>query len=364
MLIQKPLPHSRPLQRGVTLVELMVGMVIGLLAVLVMVEVGRVYEGQKRSTTSGTDAQVNAALALYTLQRDIQMGGYGLTSHESGLGCAIKAKHGTNTFNWSVTPVFITDGANGTPDTVEVTMSTNRNFSVPIRIRAQHRRDADYFELDERTNIGNLKGDLMLAVPRVPSSTAWCSVFNVSEDPATTGNTIRHAAGVDGPWNQDSTATIFPGTSNSDISYTTDDYLINLGRLSNRTYSVSTTHKLQVQAFSTDAVASSTEDLFPNVVNMQAVYGKDTNNDKVPDTWNAVQPASPAEWKQVIAVRLAIVTRSTQYEKEAVTTSEPAWKPDGATAEVIKIEGLADWQHYRYKVFETVIPLRNVIWQS
>ena len=79
-------------QRGVTLVELMVGMLIGLLAVIVISQVLLVSEGQSRTTSGGADAQVNGALALYALQRDVQMAGYGLTSSPDVLGCPINAR--------------------------------------------------------------------------------------------------------------------------------------------------------------------------------------------------------------------------------------------------------------------------------
>ena len=28
----------------------------------------------------------------------------------------------------------------------------------------------------------------------------------------------------------------------------------------------------------------------------------------------------------------------------------------------IKVSQVADWKHYRYKVYDTVVPLRNVLW--
>ena len=85
-----PTPPRRP-ARGVSLIELMIGMAIGLLAVLVMTQVTVVFEGRKRSTTSGSDAQVNGALALQTLQRDIQMAGYGMTSGGAA-GCTLRGQ--------------------------------------------------------------------------------------------------------------------------------------------------------------------------------------------------------------------------------------------------------------------------------
>ena len=72
----------------------------------------------------------------------------------------------------------------------------------------------------------------------------------------------------------------------------------------------------------------------------------------------------------MIAVRVAVVARSAQREKEPVTLAPPKWMPDPtSTTEVEFLKGAVDakdteWQHYRYKVYETVVPLRNVLWQS
>ncbi len=64
--------RSRAAQRGVTLIELMIGMLVGMLAMLVISQVLLTSESQKRTATGGADAQVNGALALYALQRDIE----------------------------------------------------------------------------------------------------------------------------------------------------------------------------------------------------------------------------------------------------------------------------------------------------
>ena len=94
------------------------------------------------------------------------------------------------------------------------------------------------------------------------------------------------------------------------------------------------------------------------------------------DLWNTVTPTSNADWRQVLAVRIAIVARSAQFEKEDVTRGNPLWDV-GATVTVagsaacgssrcltLKVDDEPDWQRYRYKVFDTVIPLRNLLWNS
>ena len=112
------------------------------------------------------------------------------------------------------------------------------------------------------------------------------------------------------------------------------------------------------------------------------MYGKETTGATPPlgvvDTWDNITPTTNAGWRQVVAVRLAVVARSATYEKEVVTTANPTWDvgsvipvtgavtcPSGTGKCLsLKVDGLTDWQHYRYKVFDTVIPLRNMLWNS
>jgi type IV pilus assembly protein PilW len=75
-------------------------------------------------------------------------------------------------------------------------------------------------------------------------------------------------------------------------------------------------------------------------------------------------PANPG---LVIAVRLAVLTRANLIEAKDKTTglcnATPATSPElqwaGGTFDVT---GTVDWDCYRYKKFEMVVPLRNIIW--
>ncbi|MEY4750356.1 MAG: hypothetical protein RIQ60_2570 [Pseudomonadota bacterium] len=413
-------------QRGATLIELMVGVVIGLLAVLVIAQVALVYEGQKRSTTSGSDAQVNGALALQTLHRDVQMGGYGLTSAFSGspysAGCTISARRNdlpVTTAPQLLVPVLITDGANGATDTVQVLSSGNRGFSVPVKLGADHGPTDSYFTLQDGAggvnpgvNIGNTQGDLMLAIyARQPPNNSLCTLFGVNvdgmtpllRDPASgtesngtplgtvdpgtplveaasaptgtvaVGRRIGHTASTSnnhGLWNV--------GTPLIPTIYKADaTYLINLGRATDlifRSYSTDA-GGLFMTSFNADTATATTQSLYANIVTLQAVYGKalGLNPQQVTD-WNTSDPALDIKdntgkdivgWTRVIAVRIAVVARSQQFEKGVVTpVGQPVWHVDGIKTETLKVDTTPDWQHYRYKVFETVVPLRNMIWQS
>ena len=135
-------PHIARTQRGVTLIELIVGMLVGMLAVMLISQVLLVSESQKRTTTGGADAQVNGALALYTMQRDLQMAGYGITSSPNVIGCPISARFNGATpaggFAANLVPVVITPeasrGGGAVGDAVRILASSKGSFSVPTRV--------------------------------------------------------------------------------------------------------------------------------------------------------------------------------------------------------------------------------------
>jgi type IV pilus assembly protein PilW len=359
----------RARQRGVTLVELMVALALGLIVTLVVSQIMSFAEGQKRITTGGADAQVNGALALYTLQREIQMAGYGLTMDQDVLGCPVKTKHATGgDATWTLAPVVITDGADGGPDTISL-LTAERAYSIPLLVSVDHPKTADRFVV--RSVVGVAEGDVLIAVPELYSATNHCTLFGVTAIAGT--NQLMHAAGSTGAavWNQDGTSAIFP-----DAGYPAGTLLVNAGQIVNRVFDVGD-QNLRQRTLNTASGGADVQDLFPQIVNLQALYGKDTSvpADGVIDVYDNVTPTTNDGWRRVLAVRIAVVARSATYQKDKVTTAEPRWDVGTATTVAgasdcgdskcltLKIDGLVeDWEHYRYSVFEVVAPLRNMLW--
>jgi type IV pilus assembly protein PilW len=98
-------------------------------------------------------------------------------------------------------------------------------------------------------------------------------------------------------------------------------------------------------------------------------------DDKIVDTYDTTTPTTAAVWQQVYAVRVAVLARSQNYEQpnaagvcQATTvTNQPRW---GRTAAAPAGTGFATLQAvgalpscYKYRVFETIVPLRNMIWR-
>lgn len=354
-------------QCGFTLIELMVGMAIGLLTTVMIAQVLVVSEGRRRTTVSGSDAQVNGALALYSIQRELQMAGYGVTTAVDGIGCAIKAQRGGVDYTYTLAPVVITDGASGAPDQLLIMSSAKPSYSVPARIVTDHPRTAANFFVS--TTVGTAVGDLMIAVPKTIDAANWCSVFNVTNVGG--ASQIVHNAGADGPWNQSGGSTIFPMAG-----YPAGSYVVNLGQFMTREIGVSASQSLAVTSFSFNGAVTTSDDLFPHIVNLQAFYGKDTDGDGMVDTYDNTTPSTNAGWRQVLSMRVAIVARSAQPEKDNVTASQPQWDVGTAAAVTgaatcgasrcvtLEVDYLSDWQRYRYKVYDTVVPLRNMLWRS
>ncbi|HXZ97525.1 MAG TPA: PilW family protein [Burkholderiales bacterium] len=367
--------------KGFSMVEIMVGMVIGLLGVIIIMQIFALAEGQKRTTTSGADAQTNGNIALYTIEREARQSGYGINL--AGLGCSINTS-----FNGSVatpgplvlSPVVITDGgvnASGyaLPDTLRILFSMNAMTGLPQTLAYPNLNG------DTQSTIGSTftvaPNDLMVYY----ESGRNCTLAQVT---AVASNTVFNHGGAS-PWN---TSAIFPASG-----YDVNANVFDLGSMAHHTYSIDTVNNnLQLTAVSSNGIATYLE--AGEIVNLQVQYGKDTGvhaghiaGDDIVDAWDTLTPSvlppagagTTAQWQQIIAIRIAILARSGQREKPdpvsgncTATTVAPTWSGTNPPADV----GMwlppdngpgsgpgGSLPHcYRYKVFETIVPLRNIIW--
>jgi len=380
---QRPGSPRRGRLNGFTLIELLVGLVLGMLTVLVISTVLANAEGKRRTIAMGSDAQANGTLSLYTLQRDMQMAGYGAAINPEALGCAIKGEYKDPSadaslpaipFSTTLAPVVITDGAGGAPDQITVLQSRTRRFSAPMLLSINHPKTTEVFTV--KSTFGATAGDLMIAVPAGGGDADnWCTVFTVTDagsggatGTVLDGTQVPHKSGGTSKWNRSS---VFP-----DAGYLTGSYLLNMGQMSFNSYSIDANQNLVVTGITADAATGTPEILYPQIVNLQAMYGKATAGTTQVSSYDNTTPTTAADWQRVLAIRIALVARSNQYEKDIVTSSAPLWDV-GASSTVsgtvacgtskciqLKINHVPDWQHYRFKVYDTVVPLRNVLWNS
>ncbi len=368
---------------GFSLVEILVGMVIGLLGVIIIMQIFALAEGQKRTTTSGSDAQTNGNTALYTIERDTRQAGYGMSL--ISLGCVINTSYNGSTTSvlepapftagtMILSPVIITDGGldgsgNALPDQLRLFYSTSDITGMPELLNTIHSQSNVNASIASNLT---LAANDMVVFYEAGKNCALAQVTSV------TGNNTDFTHNPSTPWNTNNTA-VFPAAG-----YNPNATVYNFGSMVHRNYSIDLANNNLVVCDAPNLnPASPPCPIMPSlpvpiasdIVNLQAVYGKDTNADGLVDTWDNCTPGTggvcpantPANWAQILAVRIAILARSGQYEKPTTggvctaTTAAQAPTPSWPGAAPFAVPGGYP-SCYRYKVFETLVPLRNILW--
>lgn len=373
---------QRGRSRGLSLVELLVASAIGIVASLAIFQVFAVFEGQKRTTASSGEAQTSGTLALFTVERELRMAGYGINNVDF-LGCSIlgwdEQAGGGTAFTLTLVPVIITQGVGSTPgvaggpDTISLMYGTGELVPAPANIAQNMPSPSADFKVNNR--YGFKEGDLVISA-EVGKDCTLAQASGLPGTPGQTDNVIHNSGNYTDPNSGAQVPTRYNKPGGLGVSYTTSAKLFNLGALPvNNVYKVATA-QLQRQQLLGAPPGSVAIPLFDSIVQLQAQYGRDTDLDGDVDIWSDALPTIPptnAEWRQVIAVRLAVVARSGLYEKDEVSpltirlwedclsTSTPACNPPYTTGPVWTLT--ADERHYRYKVFQTVVPIRNMLWR-
>src|SRR4051812_25989970 len=86
MLATSRLHRRVRLPRGFTLVEVMVGVLIGMISIVVIFQVFQVTDARKRTTSQGSDAQIAGTVAMFAIERDLRLAGFGFGSAASDAG--------------------------------------------------------------------------------------------------------------------------------------------------------------------------------------------------------------------------------------------------------------------------------------
>jgi type IV pilus assembly protein PilW len=338
-------------EHGFSLVELMVGLVIGLLATLAISQAMSVFEGQKRGTTGTADAQTSGGIALYGISRELKQAGYPLMPAgqpgvvDSPLECTNVTYNSSGVT--SITPVSITNGVASAgvnaSDTITIRYGNSFSGGSPTTLDSRLGNVATV-----RNNLGCQVNDVVLMTNGIDCTLTRATAVTGTVEPFTV--TMQDSIGDLG----------------SDFSC--------LGRWDEVTYRVNNGN------LERNGVA-----IVADIVNLQAQYGISNTADSntiiqwVEPTGTTWAAPSVANRNRIKAVRLAVVARNPQIDNAVVTaacnstnfTGLCAWQdvPVGGAISVaspapaIDLSSAdANWGRYHYRVFETIIPMRNVVW--
>jgi type IV pilus assembly protein PilW len=385
-------------QRGFGLVEIMVGVVIGLIAVLVIFQVYTVAEGFKRNTTAAGEAQQNGLFSTFVLGMEIGNGGAGMAAAAQDLAsCPDPGGPMPQRFAQSFRPipVVITDGGgSANSDTFVVNYSMATTLANSALFTGDAAPGATFpvqspggFHGPDAIN----DGDLVVGISQPSAPGSPCASSKVAAVSLPDGNGIV-------------TITQTPLFPLGGIDFFGSSVLLNMGpcnRAQKIQYSVNNGVLYSTPLIDTSKGANCGKlanplvgnPLASNILVMKVEYGIDSDLDpkRLLDTWvqasaagwdpASLLPAPITKINQIKAVRIGIIVQSEQFDKNLAgftggdyVNGDYNWVlfncadtnkgncPGRLTGSVpATVSPAGNW---RFRKYETVIPLRNEIWNK
>ncbi len=342
--------RTRGIAQGFGLVETMIGMLIGVMALLAIYQAFAGAERFQRNVSAMSDVDVSGMFASFALGMKLANAGAGSSAAARELGTC--SDPGDFALSLRSIPLLITDGgAASTPDTLVVNYSLATTLVSTAPFTAFASAGSDY---TVHSPGGIHDGDLIVAI----SMAGPCASSRVAAVGTPDGNgnvTIAH--------------------SGAPIDFAMSSRLFNFGpadRVQKMQYYVSNSILESKRLLDKDGVPDTTQTPQPiasNVVNLKFQYGIDTDGDGVLDAWvgatgewasSTLLAAPVATVNRIKAVRIGIVVRSEQFDSEY--TMPAIWSMfDGQLSGSIPASKSPPG-NWRLRTYETIVPLRNAIW--
>ena len=363
-------------QKGSFLVEMMIGLGMSVVTVLSVMTIYAQVEGQKRTTVQVGQTVSNAAMAMFPLLHDAKMAGFGVNI--PGLaGCNIYAYNANTSSNFilSMIPIQITDGGdNFTSDKISFTASSSTAYFSPVKLTSDYKGSEAVMKVDNR--FGFNPGDLMISIDPSGKSCTLSQVTDVPGTPGKTDNLTKNTGMYTDPVTGEKVKAAYnqaggiKDNNGNNIDYSAGTKVLNIGSAP-----ITSSYYIENnQIKKLDALSGNTQVVGDNVVMLQAQYGMDMDLDGSVDKWiDYIDPVTnKSDFQYVKGIRMAIITRSPLREKKDVsasgtvgecsTTTNNEFNWSGGTMDISKTD--ADWKCYRYRMLQSTVPLRNLIWAN
>lgn len=363
-------------ESGLTLIELMVGLTIGLLCSLLIFQSLALWDSRNRTTTSSSDVQIAGTLAMYQMDRDFKLAGMGFGMALAPFaGCLVTTPDAT--FSPRLAAVSIIQGTANAPDVIRVFYG-NANYMTS----GQALDGSTASTKVARVRAGFNQGDRIVAAGTNTAGATFCTLIEMTGIPATgdDGKTLNHTSSVAYTSYYDQKAHVSSANNSTGTwSGSITGRLFNLGptpvlaewQISTAAASLTRSNRFEFNASTGEMLPPSPVDVAQGVVDLQAMYGVDANNNgRIEDAEWIEDDSAIADWTQLRAIRVALLLRGEKYEPDLPDQAAPTWFNGTRTFAMTNVGGGADtnaagpsnWRRYRYRVYENIIPLRNMIW--
>jgi type IV pilus assembly protein PilW len=379
---------------GMTLVELMVSLIIGLGVTLAITSLLIASENHKRTSTSSNDAEQTGAFSFHAL--DGVLRGAGSAFAES----AFPSDRGALACRLNVTTILPRAGAFPVPFNSAALTAVGANLRLAPLVIAQNQSPDGLSDVLIVMGGSGAAGGVSRQITGSGGSSSLILDNSVGFNP-------QDLALVSQNGTQDcmleEVSTIATNTLNlggvyyslggsllSTLSNSTSSYVTPLGNATannlqfeligvgaDRTlYSYDLLQNLNLVALSGTDVAQAMAD---GVEQLHAIYAVDNNADGVPDAWASPGDAgydyttvmtTATTQRQIIGVRVALVLRGEYFDKN-LAAAQASLTPAQMTLTIFGgltnlggtslAQTITTQAGYRYRVFEFTVPLRNML---
>ncbi|HEU5435356.1 MAG TPA: PilW family protein [Telluria sp.] len=395
MSVSPTIAHRRA--AGFSLVELLVSVVIGLLALGFATRMVVSGEINKQAAVGGSDSMQNGVVALFSIERELAQAGWGLndpivagcdTNFYDANGYALLSASRGGVDVTPLASVVIQSNANAS-DVLSVNAGSSYSSTGMALVANNYTSSTSVIDIDRRpygfngTTSVLAGGDVIVVAPDAVGSRR-CAMAMVSQvvDPAGPAASVQYQLRIDSGGNNRYSR------GNLGVDYPSlQARIFNLGPAANLSFHTWSVDRgfLKLRATNLAGASAAASSVTDNIVALKAEYGLDrrTGVNFNPElgmqvtSWSGTMPdadsdgvaGSAGDYARIAAVRIAVVARSRNPEKPSATTglcTATTTAPTifgGASAPVAVTGDSVPWQCYRYRVFETIVPIRNSGWR-
>lgn len=332
-------------QRGFSLAETMVGLTVGLIVAAAALGTVSFMEAQKRTAVGSNSALVNGALGLLRVENETKLAGLGLMARRE-FACPslnLSYKNSVKRNGDALYPAEIVDGNAGS-DTLNIAYLDSLTGAAYSQVLLPMTSATAAIKLSNSPEAA--VGSLLLL--QDITSSKPCTIREIS------GVTVT-AFGID--------------VAHTGRDYNSDAYTTAVAYAENSRASISrsivwTTFRVRNNTLEeVNNITGETMVIADGVISLQAEYGTTDGSGTTITNWTPATGtyAAPtaANMLLVRALRVGVLARSLEPDVACNTTvsSIVLWE-DGPTVDV---SGDAQWACYKYRTFNMVIPLVNVV---
>ena len=377
--------------RGFSVVELLVSLAVGMLALVFATRLITGSEQSKQSALGSSDSMQNGMLAMFSISNDAQQAGFGLndpiiigcnTRFKDSEGYVLaEAPRGSGTVRPLAPAVIESNGS--APDVISLYAGSSPTGTGTLRVVT------DYFggtllNVDRVPSYGFNLGDVVVVAPE--NRGGDCALAQLSAKPGAAAQ-VNVGGGSSYRYNTGELGINFRGGKTR---------IFNLGpaaSLSLHTWSVANGF-LRLRSTDMAGSGATPATVADNIVSIKAQYGFDTRTGAAFDnrkglmvgTWSTQvinadgdgETGGAGDYEHLAALRIAVVARSKARERPPAgaactsTVNKPvvfaSKEPEGVTPVPMTVDvavagDSTDWRCYSYRVFETIVPLRNAGWR-